>query len=88
MFSIGIISLLETIQFLKSTDVETMDTNVKTTILEKEFEVQSTKKKIVGNIYEPKVALEDKMYPEMYYKHQPRNVVVDETLTKIKAREL
>ncbi len=28
------------------------------------------------------------MYPEMYYKHQPGNVVVDETPTKIKAHEL
>jgi hypothetical protein len=41
-----------------------------------------------GNIYELEVTLEDKVYLEMYYKHQPRSVVVDETLAKIKAHEL
>ncbi len=28
------------------------------------------------------------MYLKMYYNHQPRSVVVDETLAKIKAQEL
>ncbi len=28
------------------------------------------------------------MYPETYYNHQPRSVVVNETPTKIKAKEL
>jgi hypothetical protein len=37
---------------------------------------------------EPKVALEDKVYPKMYYKHQPGNVAMDETPTKIKAHGL
>jgi hypothetical protein len=32
--------------------------------------------------------MEDKVYPNMYYSHQLGNVVVDETLTKIKAHEL
>jgi hypothetical protein len=32
LFSIGIISLLETIQFMKTTNVGIMDTNVNTTI--------------------------------------------------------
>ncbi len=32
LFSIGIINLLETIQFVKTTDVEIMDIDVKTTI--------------------------------------------------------
>jgi hypothetical protein len=41
--------------------------------------------KIANNKYEPKVALEDKVYTKTYYKHQPRNVIMDETLTKIKA---
>jgi hypothetical protein len=34
LISIGTISLLETIQSVKTTDVEIMDTNVKTSILE------------------------------------------------------
>jgi len=32
LFSIGTITLLETIQYVKTTNVEIMDTNVKTTI--------------------------------------------------------
>ncbi len=88
LFSIGTINLLETIQSMKIIDVEIMDTNVKTTILEQEFEVHNTNKKIVGNKYELKVALKDKVYLKMYYNHQPRSVVVDETLAKIKAKEL
>jgi hypothetical protein len=47
--------------------------------------VQSTYKKIPGNRYELKVTLKDKVYPKMSYKHQLKNVVVDETPTKIKA---
>jgi hypothetical protein len=39
LFSIKTISLLETIQSSKTTYVEIMDIDVKTTILEKEFEV-------------------------------------------------
>ncbi len=50
--------------------------------------IQSTKKKIVGNRYEPKVALEDKVYSKTYYTHQLGIVAVDETLEKIKAHEL
>jgi hypothetical protein len=34
MFSIGTISLLETIQFVKTTNVDLMDTSVKTNNLE------------------------------------------------------
>jgi hypothetical protein len=37
-FWIGTISLLEKIQYVKTTYVEIMDTNVNTTILEQEFE--------------------------------------------------
>jgi len=65
--------------------METMDTYVKTIISEQEFEIQSIEKNIVGNNYKPEVALEDKVYLKTYYKHQPRNVVVDETLEKIEA---
>ncbi len=61
---------------------------MKNIILEQEFEVQSTKKKIVCNKYEPKVALKDKVYSDTYYSHQPGSVVVDESPTKIKAQEL
>jgi hypothetical protein len=73
---------------VKTIDVETMDTNVKTSISKHEFGVQSTKKKITANRYEPKVALEDKVYLKTYYNHQPGSVVVDEILAKIKTQEL
>ncbi len=65
-----------------------MDTNVKTSISKQGFEVHSMQKKILGNIYEPKVALEDKVYPETYYRHQPWSVIVDKTLANIKAHGL
>jgi hypothetical protein len=41
-----------------------------------------------GNKYEPEVALEDKVYLDLYYKHQPRSVVVDEIIVKTKAQGL
>jgi hypothetical protein len=63
LFSIGTISLLETIQSMKNIDVGIVDINVKTNISKQGFEVHSTYKKIHGNIYGPKVALEDKVYP-------------------------
>ncbi len=50
--------------------------------------MQSTKKKIDGNRYEPKVALENNVYPKMYYNHEPKSVAVDETPTKNKTPEL
>jgi hypothetical protein len=73
---------------MKTIYVEIMDTNVTTIILEQEFEVQSTKKKIASNRYEPKVALEDKVYLKTYYSHQLGSVAMDETPTKIKSQEL
>ncbi len=88
LFSIGTINLLATIQFMKTTDVGIMDTDVKTIISKQGSEVQSIEKKILGNRYEPEVAMEDKVYLYMYYKHQPRNVVMDEIPTKIKAQGL
>ncbi len=88
LFSIGIINLPETIQFVKTTNVEIMATNVQTSISEQVFRVHSTGKKLTSKRYEPKVALKDKVYLEMYYNHQPRNVTVDETPTKIKAQKL
>jgi hypothetical protein len=65
-----------------------MDTKVNTTILEQEFEVHNLEKNINGNIYELEITIEDKVYSEMYYNHQPGNVAVDETPTKIKAQKL
>jgi len=73
---------------MKTKDVEIMDIDVKTSILYHEFEVQSIKNKIAGNIYEPKVVLKDKVYPKTYYIHQPGSVAMDEIPTKIKAHEL
>jgi hypothetical protein len=64
--------------------VEIMVTNVKTTISKQGYEVQGIEKKILGNKYELKVVLEDKVYLETYYRHQPRNVIMDETLVNIK----
>jgi hypothetical protein len=43
---------------------------VKINISEQGFRVQSTETKILGNKYEPKVILEDKVYLETYYRHQ------------------
>jgi hypothetical protein len=73
---------------MKITDVGIMDTNVKTSISKHGYEVQSIEKKILGNIYEPKIILEEKVYPETYYGHQLGNVVVDEIPTNIKAHGL
>jgi len=58
LFSIGTISLPKTIQFVKTTDVEIMDTYVKTNISKHGSGVQSTKKKITSNKYELEVVLE------------------------------
>jgi len=65
-----------------------MDTNVKTSILKQGSRVHSIEKKILGNKYEQKITLEDEVYLKTYYRHQPRNVIMDETRTKIKAHEL
>jgi hypothetical protein len=65
-----------------------MDTDLKIIISKQGFEVQNIKKNIHGNRCEPGVAMEDKVYLDTYYKHQPRNVVVDEILAKINAQGL
>jgi hypothetical protein len=54
---------------VKIIDVEIMDIDVKSIISKQEFEVQNIEKKIVGNKYELKVALEDKVYLKTYYSH-------------------
>ncbi len=69
MFFIGTICLSETIQFVKTTDVEIMDIDVKIIISEQGFGIQNIEKNNLGNRYEPKVALEDKVNPNTYYKH-------------------
>ncbi len=73
---------------MKTIDLGIIDTDVKTIISKQGFEVQSIKKKIHGYKYELEVALEDKVYLNMYYKHQPRSVVMDEIPAKIKAQGL
>ncbi len=65
-----------------------MDTNVKTSNLELKSRVQITTHRTIGNKNEPKVALEDKVYPKTYYNHQPWNVAVEKTPAKIKAHKL
>ncbi len=65
-----------------------MDINVKINNSKLKSNEHNIEKKITGNKYEPKVALEDKVYPKMYYNHQPRSVVVEENVAKIKAQEL
>jgi hypothetical protein len=62
LFPTGKISLPETIQSVKTIDVEIMDIDVKISISEHGFGVQSIEKKILGNRYEPQVVLEDKVY--------------------------
>ncbi len=85
MFSIGTISLPETIQFVKTTDVEIMDIDMNISISKHGSGVQSTKKKVPNIKYELEVVLENKVYPKTYYEHQLGSVAEDETLTKIKA---
>ncbi len=67
-----------------------MDIDVKTSISKQGYGVHNIENKIVGNKYELEleVALEDKVYPKMYYNCQPGTVVMDDTTTKIKAQEL
>jgi hypothetical protein len=88
LFSIGTINLPKTIQFMKTIDVGIMDIDVKTSISKHGFEVHSIKKEIPSNRYEVEIVLENKVYLETHYIHQPRSVVVDEAPTKIKAQGL
>ncbi len=88
LFSIGTINLIKIIQSMKIIDVEIMDINVKTSNLELKSGVQIIEQKTTSNRYEPKIVLDDKVYLETYGNHQPRNVVMDKNLAKIKAQEL
>jgi len=53
LFSIGIISLLKIIQYVKTIDVEIMDTSAKTIDSKLKLRVQIIKQKTIGNRYEP-----------------------------------
>lgn len=55
------------------------------------IKLSSTKYVSVGEItnrYELIVVMGEKMYPKMHYKHQLRNVQINETPSKFKAQEL
>jgi len=54
---------------MKIIDVEIMDINVKTSNLELKSGVQIIEQKTIGNRYEPKIVLDDKVYLEMYGNH-------------------
>jgi hypothetical protein len=69
LFSIGIISLLKIIQYVKTIDVEIMHISAKTLHSKLKLGVQIIEQKTIGNRYEPEVAIEDKMYLETYYSH-------------------
>jgi len=84
LFSIRAIGLPETIQLMKTIDVEIMDTNGKTNTSKLNYGVHSTEKKSTSNKYELEIALKDKVYSKTYYNQQPRTLVVDETLPKSK----
>ncbi len=73
---------------MKTTNVEVIDVSLNISNLKLKLGVQIIELKTIGNIYEPKIVLEDKVYLKMYYNHQLRSVVVDETPTKIKAQKL
>ncbi len=72
---------------MKTTNVDIMDTSVRTNNSKLNSRVEITKLKTTNNKYELEVALEDKVYPETYYNHQLRSVAMDEIPTKIKAHE-
>jgi len=57
---------------MKTTNVEIMDTYVKTSISKHGFEVQNIETKIASHRYELEADLENKMYPKPYYSHQLR----------------
>jgi len=53
VFAIGTISLLKIIQFAKTKNVEIMDVDMNISILKHGSRIQSTKKKVLDNRYEP-----------------------------------
>jgi len=64
---------------MKTIDVEVMDVSVNISNSKLKSRVQITNQKTIGNKYEPKITLEDKVSLETYYNHQQRSIVVDET---------
>jgi hypothetical protein len=61
-----------------------MDASVKISNSKLKSRVHVTKQQIIRNRYKPKIAINNKVYIDTYYNHQLKNVVVDETPTKIK----
>jgi hypothetical protein len=86
LFSIGTICLSKTFQFIETT--ESIHTKVKV----QNYSIERSNTKFIllegetTNRFDPIVILKDKIY--LNYKHQLRNVQIDETLTKVKAQEL
>jgi hypothetical protein len=76
LFSIKTINLPKTIQYVKTTNVEIMDTSVKTSNSKLKSGVQITDNKKTNNIYELEVVLEDMVYIETYYSHQLGNAAI------------
>jgi hypothetical protein len=54
---------------MKTTNAEVIDVSLNTSNLELKLRVYIIELKTIGNIYEPKIVLEDKVYPKMYYNH-------------------
>jgi hypothetical protein len=71
---------------VKTTYVEIININGKTSTLELNYRVQNIDKETINNMYELEVAMENKMYLKTYYNHQPKSVTMDETLAKSKHR--
>jgi hypothetical protein len=88
LFSIRTINLHDTILSMKPIDAEVMDGSVKISNSKLKLKLHIIKQNIIGNKYQPKAILKDKVYLEMYYSHQQGSIVADETLAKIKAHEL
>ncbi len=73
---------------MKTIDVEIMDISVKIKNSELKLGLQIIEQRKIGNKYELKVTLKDKVYHETYYNHQLQNVAMDKTLKKRKAQGL
>jgi len=54
---------------MKTIDAKVMDVSVNISNSKLKSRVQITNQKTIGNKYEPKITLEDKVYLETYYNH-------------------
>ncbi len=88
MLSIGTICLPKTFQIVET--IKAIHTDIKA----KNYNMERSNTKLIlvkgktTNKFEPIVIFKDKLYPKTNYKHQLRNVQIDETLTKVKAQKL